>query len=69
LSEHQRAGRSEELAALHAVASAANQSLELARVMRLSMDTALEVTRATTGALYLLAANSCPSGWKSAAAA
>jgi signal transduction histidine kinase/CheY-like chemotaxis protein len=54
LNESQCAGRSEELAALHAVASAANQSLELGQVLRLSLEKAVEVTCASNGALYLL---------------
>jgi signal transduction histidine kinase len=47
-------GRSEELAALHAVAAAANQSLELDQVLRLSLEKAMEVVHASTGAIYLL---------------
>lgn len=46
--------RSGELAALHAVASAANQSLDLDQVLRLSLGKAIEVLGATTGAIYLL---------------
>jgi two-component system sensor histidine kinase ChiS len=47
-------GRSEDLAALHAVASAANQSLELDQVLRLSIEKAMEVVQASSGAIYLL---------------
>ena len=52
--EDQHPGRPEDLAALHDVASAANQSIELTQVLRLSVEKAMEVTGATLGAIYLV---------------
>jgi signal transduction histidine kinase/CheY-like chemotaxis protein len=54
LEQDQCLTRSDEITALHAIAAAANQSIELEQVLRLSLEKAMEVTGASLGSIYLL---------------
>ncbi|MFH0811110.1 MAG: response regulator [Pseudomonadota bacterium] len=54
MNDKYRTSNTADLDGIQAVASAANQSLELEQVLRLSFAKAMEVTRAAGGALYML---------------